>query len=795
MPSARSRTAAPLAAENEQLRRELAELKSRLGPAARPAGPRIVSEGWHQAFAELLSDAAYVHLVEGAKIVAINSAGVKQLGGTRPEDIVGRCNFDFVAQEFHESTRAHIRNASNGNTQTLYLKRRRLRLDGTEYPAEVTASPLRWEGEPAMLVVVRDLSDLVRTEQRLEDARNQLVEAVDSVSDGIAVFDADERFVFANANYLADDPAREAFLKPGVMFGDFILGALQANPNLSQDTDIAAEVAKRLAWFRSAGGANEFQDGIGRWFLVSHRRTPSGATVIMYTDITERKKIEREVADRAEQLRLVLHHAPFGVYVRKGNRIALVNRALVRILGATSADDLIGRDVVDLVHPDDRQAVLKRMEDGTLVGDAGEPFEQRYVGLDGRVVWTEATPTPLQWEGERGALVFMRDGTARKALRRAFEMQQAVLKEAMESITEGLWVFDADYKLVIANDRVRTYLDLPDELLKPGTRFEDIMRYCIARGDDGDGDPEEHLANRLETSQTREPRIFERTGPGNKVFEVRYAPMPGGGMVATRADVTERREFERSREELTVKLLAQARDLKRSNEELEQFAYVASHDLQEPLRSVSGYCQLLQRRYKGKLDQDADDFIQFAVDGALRMQLLINDLLRYSRVGTRGKPFATTDLNKVVADAIANLNQAIADAGAEVSCGALPMVDGDAVQLGQLFQNLVANAIKFRGDAAPEVHAGVDVVDGESVFFVADNGIGIDPRHQERIFQIFQRLHERGKYPGTGVGLAVCKKIVTRHGGRMWVDSAPGEGAVFRFTLGHRQAGSGEWTI
>jgi len=262
--------------------------------------------------------------------------------------------------------------------------------------------------------------------------------------------------------------------------------------------------------------------------------------------------------------------------------------------------------------------------------------------------------------------------------------------------------------------------------------------------------------------------------------------MPGGGFVCTMTDITARKEFETALAQLNERLLGQTKDLQRSNEELEQFAYVASHDLQEPLRSIGSYCQLLQRRYKGKLDKDADEFIDFAVDGAKRMQVLINDLLKYSRVGTRGKPFEATDCNTVFGDAVSNLHQAIEEAGAVVTSDPLPVVSGDGVQLGQLFQNLIANAIKFRGDVSPNIHVSVRKEGGEDVFSVRDNGIGIDARHAERIFQIFQRLHERGKYPGTGIGLAVCKKIVARHGGRIWVESTPGAGSNFRFTLAPR---------
>jgi PAS domain S-box-containing protein len=245
-------------------------------------------------------------------------------------------------------------------------------------------------------------------------------------------------------------------------------------------------------------------------------------------------------------------------------------------------------------------------------------------------------------------------------------------------------------------------------------------------------------------------------------------------------DITERKRAEGA-------LLATSAELERSNRELERFAYVASHDLQEPLRMVASYTRLLERRYGDKLDQDAREFIGYAVDGANRMQRLIQDLLSYARVTTRGRPFEPVDVQAALEEAILNLQVTVAEAGAEITHDPLPAVRGDRTQIVQLFQNLIDNAVKFRReDRPPRIHVSAHRREAEWLFCVEDNGIGIDPRYFDRIFVLFQRLHGREDYPGTGIGLALCKRIVERHGGSIGVDSRVGEGARFCFTLPHR---------
>ncbi len=268
-------------------------------------------------------------------------------------------------------------------------------------------------------------------------------------------------------------------------------------------------------------------------------------------------------------------------------------------------------------------------------------------------------------------------------------------------------------------------------------------------------------------------------GSQRREFEIRIAGLPEGRFVAVLRDITERKRAERA-------LAARAEALARSNEELQQFAYVASHDLQEPLRTVASFCELLRRRYHGRLGPEADEFIDFAVDGARRMQSLIRDLLDLSRITTRGRPFVPVDAAALLAETVEGLRTAIAEAGARVEIGEMPRLRGDPAQLRQLFANLLGNAIKYRSEAPPRITVTVEREGEGWRFCVADNGIGIEEAFRDRIFQIFQRLHTREEYGGNGIGLALCRKIVARHGGRIWVESRKGEGSRFYVWLPDR---------
>lgn len=354
--------------------------------------------------------------------------------------------------------------------------------------------------------------------------------------------------------------------------------------------------------------------------------------------------------------------------------------------------------------------------------------------------------------------------------RGAPELEDGLFRSAVEAAPTGMLMVDARGTIVLVNHEVeRMFGYHRDELVG---RPIDLLVPDRNRG--------AHPAHRASFRARPTTRamgagrdLFGRRKDGRELpVEIGLNPLETGEgpfVIASIVDITARKQADL--------------ELRRSNEELERFAYVASHDLQEPLRMVGSYVQLLAKRYRGKLDADADEFIGFALDGALRMQRLIEDLLSFSRVGTRGAALVPTDAGAALARALASLRLTIDEAHAQVTHDALPTVTADAGQLEHLFLNLVSNAVKFRGAQPPVVHVSAERNGGDWHFAVQDNGIGIDPRYFERIFVIFQRLHDRREYPGTGIGLAICKKIVERHNGRMWLDSAPGQGTTFYFTL------------
>lgn len=461
---------------------------------------------------------------------------------------------------------------------------------------------------------------------------------------------------------------------------------------------------------------------------------------------------------------------------RQGN-IVYESPSISKVLGYMP-DESVGRNAFALVHPDDlpkASEVFKRL---TQNPDEYVTTEVRMRHKDGSWRWMSATGANLLDEPAVQAFVAnYRDITEQKRAEEAVKESEQRFRQVVESSPNAFVVVNQAGQIAMVNVQAETLfgyqrhqlIGQPVEILVPEAQQRE---HPTLRA--------EFLADPQARPMGKGRDLFARRKDGSLVpVEIGLSPIQtedGLLILSAIVDITERKQAEET-------LKRTAEELRRSNTELEQFAYVASHDLQEPLRMVTSYLQLLERRYGNQLDGDAREFIDFAVDGAARMKTLINDLLAFSRLGTQGKAPAPTNCEPVLKRVLTTHKLAIEETEATITYGFLPMLMADEVQLEQLFQNLISNALKFRGNSSPQVHIEARRQNGMWLFSVRDNGIGIQPEFSERIFVIFQRLHGKAAYPGTGIGLAVCKKIVERHGGQIWVEPNNGEGVTFYFTL------------
>jgi len=527
-------------------------------------------------------------------------------------------------------------------------------------------------------------------------------------------------------------------------------------------------------------------DGSVRWLLARGEavRNAQGAIVKLLgtaLDITDRKQAEVQLRHLSDRLTLALKSGAIAIWDwNVTENILTWDDRMYELYGITPNQFTSVYDAwANSVHPDDRSFAEAALQQ-TLAGEKDYDIEFRVIHPDGTIRFLKAYA--LVERAEQGELKQMVGINYDITDRKQAELENQQLKERLQFVlaSSPAVIFtckpDGDYAATFISNNIHAVVGY--------TSTEFLSESGFWTNHIHPEDAPHTLAGLTALFEqghyTHEYRFLHKDGSylwmRNGLRLVRDDQDNVIEIVGYFADITDRKQAEQALQQLTI-------DLQRSNQELEQFAYVASHDLQEPLRAITSYTQLLAKRYQGQLDEKADKYIDYVVDGATRMQQLIQDLLAYSRVGRYELKQQPTDCNAVLQQVQQNLQAAIAESNAILTIDPLPTIFADTVQVTQLFQNLVGNALKYRGDAPPMIRVSARQQSKAWVFSIQDNGIGIEPQYAERIFEIFQRLHTRREYEGTGLGLAICKKIVERHHGHLWVESQLGQGALFCFTL------------
>lgn len=636
---------------------------------------------------------------------------------------------------------------------------------------------------------ILDVTARKHAEAALRDSEERWRATVDSASEGMLIYDRSLAIVSVNraAERILGLAQAELIGKPG--FTSML-------PCIGEDgAPLASEARPTRITIRTGTPQTgrvigiKRPDGAVTWLSVNTaflRRADEAdyyGLVSTVSDITAQHDAERRLKESEQRFRRTFELAGSGMaHIGMDRRFTRVNRRLCEILGYSEEEllQLTGRQIS---HPEDLD-VINEQRPRLYKGEIDRiELEKRYLRKDGSVVWVHFTMTVER--DAKGAPLYeiavYEDITQQLETQLRLRESEARFRQTFELAASGIGHV-RDGRFVRVNRSLCEIFGYAEGEL--------LGRHVKELSHPEDRDVSDAPRERIRRGEAESAR-----------FEKRYLRADGAVIwcevaVALVRDVYGVPQYEVAIfDEVTDRKKAEARlreaheELKRSNAELEQFAYVASHDLQEPLRMVASYAQLLGRRYEAKLDGDAREFMAYIVDGAARMKQLIEDLLAYSRVGTKGAEFKRVNAEDALKRALFNLRVAIEEAGAVVTNDPLPALSGDEVQLGQLLQNLMSNALKFRSDSVPRIHIGVTESAKEYAFEVRDNGIGIEPQYYERIFMVFQRLHNKGEYPGTGIGLAICKKVVERHGGRIWVESHPGAGSSFYFTLPKERGG------
>ncbi len=625
-------------------------------------------------------------------------------------------------------------------------------------------------GHPVRVIgAMMDVSAARKTQEDLRESEEKYRSLVTNMPDAIWTADAEGRLAYVSSRFerLSGYSLEEIKDRGVAIFFE----------NVHPD-ERSAVVAAFHSIFTEGQGEVEcrVRRKDGEWVWVHNRAVAvyqkNGMTYAdgLVTDITLRKRAEEALRQTEESFRLLFldNPLPMWVYDLGSLRFLEVNSAAVADYGY-SRTEFLNMSIADVRPPEDIARLRESLNPQRPALQDSGPW--RHVLKSGRVIDVQVTSHLTRWNGVSAVFVVAQDITERKRA----EETKARLASIVESSEDAIIGKTLEGTIVSWNHGAELLYGYPAEevvgksisILAPPDRPDEVRRILSS------------VAQGVHVSYFDTVRLRKDGTPVDVSISISPLKNAAGEVVGASAierDTTERRRAEEALRNRTL-------ELERSNAELEQFAYVASHDLQEPLRMVTNFSQLLAERYKGRLDGDADEFIGFAVEGATRMRALIDGLLSFARVKSRAEEPELTDTGEVLGRCLTALRVAIKNARAEVTHGPLPTVLADEMQLDHLFQNLLSNALKFHNSSPPRVHVSAHRDGDEWVFAVKDNGIGIDPRYHERVFVIFQRLHSRQAYPGTGIGLSICKRIVEHHHGRIWVESSEGRGATFYFTI------------
>ena len=776
---------------------------------SRNVNESVEGEAKYRGLLEAAPDAMVV-VDQVGEIVLVNVQAEKQFGYRRDE-LVGQKVTNIIPKGFAERLVSDAtRSAADALAQQIGtgIELSGRRKDGSEFPIEIMLSPLESAGGILVTAAIRNISARKAAEEHLVQMESRYRGLLEAAPDAMVVVNQRGEIVLVNVQ-----AERKFGYRRDELIGQKVKDIIPEGFAERLIADAARSTADALAQHMGTGIELSGRRKDGSEFPIEIMLSPlESAGGILVTaairNISARKAAEEHLVQMESRYRGLLEAAPDAmVVVNQGGEIVLVNVQAEKQFGY-SRDKLVGQKVKNIIPEGFAERLISdatRSAADALAQQIGMGIELFGRRKDGSEFPIEIMLSPL--ESVEGTLVTaaIRNISGRKAAEKHLVQMEGRYRGLLEAAPDAMVVVNQTGEIVLLNvqaekqfgyrrdelvgQKVKNIIPegFAERLISDATRsVADALAQQIGMGielsgrrKDGSEFPIEIMLSPLEsaegilvTAAIRNISARKKSEQANTQLENQATVMRGAH------DELELRVSERTKE------LAFANQvLEQSNLELKQFAYIASHDLQSPLRSISGFVQLLNLEYGDKLSEEAGDWIRRTVQSIAQMQTLIRDLLSYSRVDARSVPFTQIRFLDIVNDALTLLESSIRDSGGRVTWGELPEVMGDRSQLVQLIQNLIGNALTYRGDKPPHIHLSAERSGKEWVFSVRDNGIGIDPKHYEQIFEIFKRLHDQKEYPGTGIGLAVCRRVVNRHGGRIWVTSEPGLGSTFFFTI------------